>query len=127
MGNGKRINKLDIAAKNWAEYEVQNSWVIKELRDIYIKGFKKGAEEARFAMKKYDWVPVSERNPDIDMTKPTSKYYFVKYEDGGYDVASFCSYNIFWTDHVAREPWWNCAQYCKVEAWKEIEEFEGES
>ena len=62
------------------------------------------------------WIPVSEGLPEIDMSYPHHKNYFVQYDSGGMDVASWSNVNRFWTNHVT-EPYWNCAQFEKVIAW----------
>ena len=62
------------------------------------------------------WIPVSERLPEIDMAFPHSERYLVQYEDGGIDVAWWSNVNRFWTDHVT-EPHWNCVQFQTVVAW----------
>lgn len=98
----------------------------KMLEDAFINGYKKALEDMESDGKRFDWTPVSDHNPEIDMSSPHGDYYFVRYEGGGYDVARFCNFNIFWTDHFSREPWWQCAQYCKVEAWMPIKEYKCE-
>ena len=72
------------------------------------------------------WTSVKDHNPEIDMSYPHSDTYWVKYKDGGYDVARFCNYNRFWVHQVLEPPWWNCAQYCEVEAWRRIDLYNGE-
>lgn len=68
-----------------------------------------------------EWIPCSEKLPPIDMSYPNAKDYLVYYEHGYYDVASYSNINRFW--HVyTTEPYWNCAQYCKVVAWQPLPE-----
>lgn len=70
---------------------------------------------------KGEWIPVTERLPEIDMTFPHSEWYLVQYEDGYMDVASWSNVNRFWTDLVT-EPHWNCAQFQTVVAWMSLPE-----
>lgn len=77
-------------------------------------------------LKGCNWIPVSDHNPEIDMSYPHGDEYFVKYKDGGYGVAKFCNYNIFWTYILSQEPWWRCPLHCEVEAWMPINEYKGE-
>ena len=50
------------------------------------------------------------------MSYPHHKNYFVQYDSGGMDVASWSNVNRFWTNHVT-EPYWDCVQFEKVIAW----------
>ena len=68
-----------------------------------------------------EWIPCSEMLPSIDMSYPNAKDYLVYYEHGYYDVASYSNINRFWHEHTT-EPYWNCAQYCKVVAWMPLPE-----
>lgn len=67
------------------------------------------------------WIPCSERLPEIDMSHPHHEDYLVQYDSGGIDVASWSNVNWFWTDHVT-EPYWNCVQFAKVIAWMPLPE-----
>ena len=62
------------------------------------------------------WIPVTDHNPEIDMSYPHSEHYLVTYDNGEIDVARWSNVNPFWTDHVTEPRWWG-AQYCKVIAW----------
>lgn len=62
------------------------------------------------------WIPCSERQPEIDMTFSHSELYLVQYEDGGIDVAWWSNVNRLLTNHVTK-PHWNCAQFQTVVAW----------
>ena len=76
--------------------------------------------------KKDGWIPCSEGLPPIDMTAPNAKDYLVYYEHDCYDIASYSNINRFWHGHTT-EPYWNCSQYCKVVAWRELPEpYKGE-
>lgn len=71
----------------------------------------------------YDWTQVSDHNPEIDMSYAHSKPYLVKYKGGGYDVAFFSNCNRFYSGHVTEHVYWNCGQYCEVEAWMPIPKY----
>lgn len=98
----------------------------KILEDSYVAGYLQAMEDAAAEKEIYKWTAVTDRNPDIDMTEPHSDPYFVKYKDGGYDVAYYCNYNPFWVHEFSQNPWWNGAQFCKVEAWMPIKEYKCE-
>lgn len=88
-------------------------------RDIFTEEFVCANGMAIQALEKAQeqrWIPVSERLPEIDMSYPHHKNYFVQYDSGGMDVASWSNVNRFWTNHVT-EPYWNCVQFEKVIAW----------
>lgn len=67
----------------------------------------------------FNWIPVSDRQPFIDMSFPHSVPYLVKYKDGGYDVARWTNVNRFWSGQIT-EPYWICEQFCEVEAWMTV-------
>lgn len=67
------------------------------------------------------WIPVTEGLPKIDMSYRHHDDYFVQYDDGAMDVASWSNENLFLMNRVT-EPYWSCAQFAKVVAWMELPE-----
>lgn len=67
------------------------------------------------------WIPVTDHNPEIDMSYPHSEQYLVTYEGGELDVARWSNVNPVWTLHVTEPKWWG-AQFCKVVAWMPLPE-----
>ena len=95
--------------------DVNKEELLKALRydrDQYNKGYQDGLNANK-------WIPCSERLPFINMSYPNANDYLVYYEHGCYDVASYSNINRFWHEHTT-EPYWNCAQYCKVIAWQPL-------
>lgn len=90
-------------------------------RNQYRKGYADGRLERDSEINLARWIPVEERNPEIDMSYPHSECYLVTYEDGALDVARWSNVNPFWTDHVTEPRWWG-QQFCKVVAWMPLPE-----
>ena len=65
------------------------------------------------------WVPCDEGLPEIDMSYPHSEPYLVQYDIEMLDVAWYSNVNRFWQTHVT-EPYWQCAQFCTVIAWRPL-------
>lgn len=41
------IDKLEIAAKNWADKDIDKASIIKRIKDIYKLGFRRGVERCK--------------------------------------------------------------------------------
>lgn len=82
--------------------------------------YRERLDKANDLMQK-QWIPVTKRLPEIDMSYPHHEDYLVQYDSGNMDVASWSNVNRFWTDHVT-EPHWNCVQFAEVIAWMPLPE-----
>ena len=68
-----------------------------------------------------EWIPCSERLPEMDMSYPHHEMYLVQYDSGNMAVIPYSNTNLFWT-HMVTEPYWLHAPYAEVIAWMPLPE-----
>lgn len=67
------------------------------------------------------WIPCSERLPELDNSYSNSKEYLVQWDNGRIDITRYSNVNIFWQNETT-EPYWKGEQYSKVVAWMPLPE-----